>query len=97
VSEPMTDDRLYKLIAVGMISGTPVLYCLAVGIAIISGVGAGNAFAIGVIPALFGGVTFGGFVAMMRHLRSEDKAEAKAKLERRASATAAAAAIAAPA
>ena len=93
----MTDDKLFKLLAVGMISGTPILYLLAVGIALISGVGVGNAFAIGGIPAVFGGVTFGGFVAMMRLLRTEDKAEAAAKLERRASANAAAAAVAASA
>jgi hypothetical protein len=93
VSEPMTDDGLFQLIAVGMLSGTPVLYLVAVGIAMLSGVGTGNALAIGAIPALFGGVTFGGFVGLMRHLRHEDKAEARAKLERRASAQAAAAAV----
>jgi hypothetical protein len=97
VADEMTDDKLFTLIAVGMLSGTPILYVLAVGIVLISGVGTGNAFAIGAIPAVFGGVTFGGFVGMMRHLRNEDKAEAAAKLERRASANAAAAAIAAAA
>jgi len=43
----------------------------------VSGVGFANALAVGIIiPALFGGVTFGGFVALMRHLSQEDRARA---------------------
>ncbi len=72
----LSDDGLYKLISIGVLVGTPVLFVAAVVISYVSGVGVGNAFAIAVIPALFGGVTFGGFVGMMRHLRREDQAQA---------------------
>jgi hypothetical protein len=72
--ELMSDDGLFRLIAVGMLSGTPFLFIMAFGIAFLSGVGLGNALAIGAIPALFGGITAGGFVGMMRFLLRQDKA-----------------------
>ncbi len=80
----LSDDGLYKLIAAGMIVGTPILFVVAVLISYLSGVGVGNALAIAVIPAMFGGVTFGGFVVLMGHLRREDQADATARATRRA-------------
>jgi hypothetical protein len=80
----LSDDGLYKLIGAGMIAGTPILFIVAVVISYLSGVGVGNALAIAVIPAMFGGVTFGGFVVLMRHLRREDQADAAARATRRA-------------
>lgn len=82
--EPLTDDGLLKLISFGLILGTPVLFVVAVVIAVVSGVGMGNALAIGVIPGLFGGVTFGGFVGLMRHLSHEDRAADAARSARSA-------------
>jgi hypothetical protein len=79
----LTDDGLYQLISVGVLVGTPVLFVTAVVISYLSGVGMGNALAIAIIPALFGGVTFGGFVGLMRHLRREDQADAAARAARR--------------
>ncbi len=76
---PLTDDGLLELIIFGMLVGTPLLFVVAVLIASVSGVGLANALAIGIIPALFGGVTLGGFGALMRHLRQEDMAEAAAR------------------
>jgi hypothetical protein len=80
----LSDDGLYKLIAAGMIAGTPILFVVAVLISYLSGVGVGNALAIAVIPAMFGGVTFGGFVVLMGHLQREDQVDAAARATRRA-------------
>jgi hypothetical protein len=78
----LSDTGLFQLIATGMLVGTPILFLVAVLISYVSGVGVGNALAIAVIPALFGGVTFGGFAFLMRLLRAEDRANAEARDDR---------------
>jgi hypothetical protein len=69
-----------------VLAGTPFLFIVAVVISYLSGVGVGNALAIAIIPALFGGVTFGGFILMMRHLSREDRAKDAARTSRLAAA-----------
>lgn len=77
-----------RILATGMLVGTPVLYAFTVVLASVAGVGVANAFAIAAIPALFGGITFGGFVPLMLHLARQDKIVAEARTaSRRAVAT----------
>jgi len=78
----MSDTALFNLIAKGMLLGTPFLYVSAVLIALVAGAGTGNAFAIAAVPALFGGVTFGGFVGLMRYLIEEERTATAARSAR---------------
>jgi hypothetical protein len=71
---PLTDEGLLGLMKLGLTVGTPVLYLFALGMVSLAGVGLDNALAIAIIPALFGGITAGGFVGLMVHLRKEDRA-----------------------
>jgi len=70
-----------------LLSGTPLIYLVTLGIASVSGAGIGKAFAIATVPALFGGITFGGFVPLMIHMgRQEQRSEGDRAVERAASA-----------
>jgi hypothetical protein len=58
----LTDNGLLRILSIGLLIGTPLIYLFTLVLVTLSGVGVGNALAVATIPALFGGVTFGGFV-----------------------------------
>ncbi|MHB8671052.1 MAG: hypothetical protein ACYDAD_10950 [Acidimicrobiales bacterium] len=51
-----------------MAFGTPLTWLLSFSIALVAGVGLGDAAAIGVVPALFCGTFYGGLIPLMGHL-----------------------------
>ncbi|GAC1593366.1 MAG: hypothetical protein NVS3B21_14300 [Acidimicrobiales bacterium] len=67
-SQPMTDAELWKMMVHGALFGSPAIFVLATVMALFATT-LGNAMLMAIEPAFFGGLFFGGTVALMRHLR----------------------------
>ena len=78
-SHDLDDDGLLRLLTVGILVGAPMVFVISIAIALLAGLAIGPALAIGIIPALSAGVTFGGFIPLMLHLGRRDKAVAKTR------------------
>ncbi|GAC1530877.1 MAG: hypothetical protein NVS3B12_06040 [Acidimicrobiales bacterium] len=67
-ARPMTDAELWRTIVFGALFGSPAIFVLVTVIGVFATT-LGNAMLIAIEPAFFGGVFFGGTVALMHHLR----------------------------
>ena len=70
----MTDAELWRTIIFGALVGSPAVFVLTTLMALLA-TGLGNALAIAVGPAFFGGVFFGGTVPLMQYVHRLELAD----------------------
>ncbi|MHB8671722.1 MAG: hypothetical protein ACYDAD_14375, partial [Acidimicrobiales bacterium] len=63
-----TDREFWHDMVIGMLVGTPMVWLLSMGIALIAGIRLDNAALMGIVPALFCATFYGGLIPLMGRL-----------------------------
>lgn len=79
--EDMTDADLGRAIAFGLTFGTVAVFVLTLGIALVARVSLGEALFVAALPAVFGGIYFGGAPVILAHLLRFEAQERRLRAE----------------